>query len=239
MRGRCIKIQNLDRKQKKKGKKTENNGKKTEICEAGGSIPEKNGKKRKFAKPVGPFRGKKGNKNGKKRKSAKPVGPFREKKRKKTGSVSPFRTPEKGAPVYDTLHGTPALPRALSDIAAMLPPATGLNTHEPYWHEARAWASTPPWGFTPKLVQAQGGGGLLGAHRSESPSDKRRLYRLHARGRWHLGRRVNAARSAHTHTRARLLTPHRSARSRARCAPGDCPQQLPNPSMRPTTRKAA
>ena len=50
-------------------------------------------------------------------------------------------------------------------------------------------------------------GGLLGARRSESPSDKRRLYHLHAKGRWHLGRRVNAARSAHTHTRAPAHTP--------------------------------
>ena len=58
------------------------------------------------------------------------------------------------------------------------------------------------------------GGGASSGHRG--PSDKRRLGHLHARGRWHLGRRVNAARSAHTHTPAHtspLRTPSSSRRS--------------------------
>ena len=46
------------------------------------------------------------------------------------------------------------------------------------------------------------GWGASSGHRG--PPNKRRLHHLHARGRWHLGRRVNAARSrTRTHARAR------------------------------------
>ena len=62
------------------------------------------------------------------------------------------------------------------------------------------------------------GWGASSGHRG--PSDKRRVCHLHAGGRWHLGRRVNAARShTHTHTHTRPITPHRSARSRLPRAP--------------------